>query len=291
MGEFRYRETVRSRTRFEYKKCRALSSLRKGRLLNWRNKTAADQYGKRIQNNIQYNKSKNYPKAFSQSGPGRIAVYTCIFGSYDTVKPIACKSAYCDYYIITDQPVDEASGWKKYSVAFPEELKDASPVLKNRYCKMHPHLLFPEYAYSIYMDGSIVIYADVFPLLGRMGEKFIGMYAHSSRDCIYQEAAKVVELGKAPAQIVEEQMRLYKEEGFPEHFGLTDGIVIVRKHNDSRCITLMNDWWDIFQRYSKRDQLGLMYAVWKNGMQYADIAKLGMNYQSDARLASSGHQK
>lgn len=291
MNAYKYREPVKSQVRVIYKKCKTLLFLWKEKQLHWQDKTAAAKYGKRISNVIQYNKSKNYPESFSEKGSGRVAVYTCIFGNYDAVKPIGCKSKYCDYYIITDQAVDEKSGWKKLAVAFPEELQDASPVLRNRYCKMHPHILFPEYDYSIYMDGSIVIYADIFPLLGRMGEKILGMYAHSSRDCIYQEAAKVVELGKAPKNIVDAQMSVYRQEGFPEHFGLTDGIVIARKHNEPRCVQLMQDWWKLFCAYSKRDQLGLMYAVWKNGMAYSDIALLGANYQEDVRLKFAGHRK
>ena len=291
MAAYRYRESAKSKILFVYGRCRALTFLHKQKLLNWRNKNASRKYGERIRRVIANNKGVNFPREFSQRGPGRIAVYTCIFGNYDAVKPIGCRSKYCDYYIITDQAVDEKSGWKKLDVQFPQELQDASPVLKNRYCKMHPHILFPEYDYSIYLDGSIIIYADIFPILGRMGEKILGMYAHGSRDCIYQEAAKVVELGKAPKDIVDAQMSVYRQEGFPEHFGLTDGIVIARKHNDPRCVQLMNDWWKLFCEYAKRDQLGLMYAVWKNGMQYTDIALLGANYQEDARLKSAGHRK
>lgn len=288
MHKFHYREAIKSRARFLYKKYRTLAFFAKESLSG--NAEIREKMKNRTAALIKYNRSKNYPKKFSEAGYiPKVAVYTCIFGPYESIKKIRCKSKYCDYWIITDQTVPEESGWSKLNIEFAEEISDASPTVKNRYCKMHPHVLFPEYEYSIYLDGSKIIYADIFPLLGRLGSHFIGMFRHGVRDCIYDEAETVIRVNRAPEDIVNLQMKKYEDEQFPRHYGLTEGCIIVREHNNKTCIKLMEDWWQIFLDYSKRDQLGLMYVMWKNGLKYEDIAVLGLRYEDDARIASREH--
>ncbi len=247
-------------------------------------------YKKRLEllnGNLKFN---NYPGDIFPLKGKKVAVYTCIFGNYDTVKPVECKSKYCDYFIITDQTVDIKSGWKKLDFELPENLKDATPVMKNRYFKMHPHILFPDYDYSIYIDGSMKIYADIFPLLGRLGDKTIGMFSHVLRDCIYDEADVCVRMGKITKELADLQMSEYRKEGYPEHYGLTDNIVIVRKHNDKNCRAVMEKWWDVFLKYPYRDQLGFGYALWKCGFGFEDVAVLGKNNADEVRLAFTKHK-
>lgn len=70
-------------------------------------------------------------------------------------------------------------------------------------------------------------------------------------------------------------MKLYIEEGFPEHYGLTENSIIYRNHNSDKIISIMDEWWQFIENYSKRDQLSLFYILWKNNinMQYlTDVA-------------------
>ncbi len=285
----RYHEPLKSKLRCRIFEYRMLFFLLKF-FLNCKSDLKAKKKCVRRIKQCRYNiKSNDYPEDLFFPLRKRVAVYTCIFGEYDKIKPVLYKNSFCDYFIITDSDVNPQTGWKILNVDFPAELQNATPAMKNRYCKMHPHVLFPQYDYSIYIDGSIQIYADIFPLLGRMGEHFIGMYNHASRDCLYAEGTIVVKLGKAPKKMVDEQLSLYRKEGYPVHYGLTDCIVIVRKHNDSNCIKVMNMWWKIFLQYPKRDQLGFGYALWKNGLSFNDVACLGINHMEEARFKSSAH--
>ena len=290
MGSFRYHESLKSRIKVFYKKQKWIFRYRKARFLNRKDAEKVKRINYHIENIKRSNTRSAYRDMVLDPTTLKIAVYTCIFGAYDSVKKINCKSRFCDYWIITDRQIDPASGWKIFHVDFPEDIKDASPTIKNRYCKMHPHILFPNYPYSIYMDGSIQIDADIFPLLGRLGAHFIGMYDHYRRDCIYEEAKTVIRTKKAPEDIVTLQMQKYHDEGFPEHFGLTEGCIIVRRHNDPVCIRIMEEWWSILLQYAKRDQLGLMYVLWKNGFTRDDIATLGYHYEYEARISSEGHK-
>lgn len=222
----------------------------------------------------------------------KIAVYTAVYGNYDTIKPIKFKSSNCDYYIFSDCNVDDNLGWTKKGCRFPKNV--TNNTLKNRYLKMNPHLFFSNYDYSIYIDATLVINYDISLLINRLDKKFIGMFSHEeTRNCIYDEAKAVIKAGRAPKEIVEDQMSRYAKEGFPKNFGLTENNIIVRKHNDHACIELMELWWNefIFDKNSKRDQLCFMYSLWKLGHTINDVALLGYGYYDDPMFTAKDHNK
>ena len=235
-------------------------------------------------------KQNDYPEYVKAHPDTRLAVYTVLFGNYDNIKPVGFKGGNCDYYIITDQTVDENSGWKKLDYEFPESLKDADNAAKNRYLKMHPEVLFSDYEYSLYLDATMQPVCDLFPFLARMGEHFIGMFHHETRNCIYKEAEVVKRIGKAKPDEVDSLVSKYKKEGFPENFGLTAGGIILRRHNSPECKKVMDMWWDMYKNGPKRDQLSLMYCMWKCGYTINDFALLGLNYDTEPRLSSEKHK-
>ena len=59
-------------------------------------------------------------------------------------------------------------------------------------------------------------------------------------------------------------MKRYREEGFPENYGLLQSNIMLRRHNDEACIKLMEKWFDELKNGSHRDQLSFNYALWKN---------------------------
>ena len=76
----------------------------------------------------------------------KVAVYTALFGTYDVVRNPLWHPENIDYFLLTDQPLPADSLWKECSRShiLPQEIL-GDPILCNRWCKMHPHLLFPEY--------------------------------------------------------------------------------------------------------------------------------------------------
>lgn len=232
----------------------------------------------------------NYPLNFLKAKK-KIVVYTALYGKYDTIKKIGTKNPYCDYYFFTDQHIPNDYGWIKSDFNFPETINNDN-ILKNRYLKMHPHLLFPDYKYSIYIDASIAIDLDIYRLMSRMGNNILGLFDHHQKaDCLYEEAKTIIRIKKAPKLIVEKQMNKYESEGFPHHFGFCECAVIIREHNNKKCIDIMNTWWNEFINGAKRDQLSFMYSIWKNGLTKKDIAYLGATYWDDPIIPSKGHLK
>ena len=222
----------------------------------------------------------------------RIAVYTVLFGDYDSIKNINCNDRNCDFYIITDQSIPKNSKWKQKHFAFPKSIN--TNVLKNRYLKMHPHLMFPDYKYSLYIDAFLGINFPPSFLLPRLGKNLIGAYSHEeTRNCIYDEALTVVKANKDSRTKVMYQIERYKKEGFPKHFGLFENNILLRNHNDSKCVAIMEDWWQEFSngKQSKRDQLSLMYVIWKHGMTKCNISTLGYGYYDDPMFYALDHNK
>ncbi|MDF2596380.1 MAG: Eps11P family protein [Clostridia bacterium] len=224
---------------------------------------------------------------FSQS---KIAVYTCITSDYDNImEPIYCN-ANCDYYIVTDKDVPKDSYWTKIDIN-QFKLNYLKSNEKNRFIKLHPHLLFQDYDYSLYVDGNIRIMADIVPLVAQMGNSVLGVHRHNKRDCIYTEANVIVDHKRFAEfrDMALKQIEFYKQEGLKEHQGLYENPILIRKHNDKKCIELMNAWWGEMNRFTMRDQLSLPYVLWKFGIKEDDICILGNNVKMNPRFRKYTH--
>ena len=155
----------------------------------------------------------------------RIAVYSVLFGNYDCLKEPMYISDRCDYYILTDQEIPASSTWKKYDLGVLSDMESFSNLEKARYCKLHPHLLFPEYKYSIFIDANIQIVTDLVPIVEQLGDNFIAIHNQPGRDCVYQEATEIIVIKKAPKEQVIPQVKAYKAEGFPKHYDYLEPVL------------------------------------------------------------------
>lgn len=222
----------------------------------------------------------------------RIAVYTVLFGKYDELKEPMYISPQCDYYVLTDQDIYDGGVWKRYPISrFDDRVGDLSDLERARFFKLHPHFLFPEYRYSVFVDANIQIVTDIVPVVRQLGDNFIAIHNQPGRDCVYQEATEILVLNKAPWDQVKKQIDAYKKEGFPEHYGLFRTCVIVREHMDPRCIKLMGLWWENIEKYSKRDQLSFTYSLWKMKLDKNAVSNLGYDIRRNPRFLENKHVK
>lgn len=220
---------------------------------------------------------KPLPNYFSDE---RIAVYTVIYGSYDKLLEPMCCPDNCDFYLISDhiEPPKE-SAWKKYDISpeTAEKISGMNDIQRNRYMKMLPQLLFPDYRYSVYLDGNIQLVTDPTEFINHMPGYGISLHRHVSRDCVYDEAEAILEQNKAPQKVMKELVRFLKKEGMPEHYGLLECPVIVRDHKNKDLVELMEAWWEMFEIYPYRDQMLLPYLLYKRGISVDEVAWLGNN--------------
>lgn len=216
----------------------------------------------------------------------KIVVYTCIIGDYDTLKPVCNRSSRIDYICFTDNPNIKSDGVWEIRRLPPDDLytEGLSKIKKQRIVKILPHIYLKEYDVSIWVDGNIQITGNlIFEFLNvlDLNNHFMYVNRHPSRDCIYREEVDVLRRKKDLPENTNPQIRRYKEEGFPEHFGLAETNIIVRKHNDYRCKKLMFDWAKEIINGSHRDQLSFDYCRWKNGMsQFIGWIEENLHYTS-----------
>ena len=189
--------------------------------------------------------------------------YTCIIGQYDTLKDPDYITIGWDYICYTDNPNLTSKKWKIRLI--PDNIKGLDNSRQNRYIKILPHILFPEYDFSIYVDGSMKPIGDLNMMKQELfSNDSIPLYLlpHNKRNCTYQEFFACSKQNKDDQNILEMQCRKYHEEGFPYDFGLSHNCILFRYHNNPKCIEIMETLWNQITNYSLRDQLSMMYSIW-----------------------------
>ena len=82
---------------------------------------------------------------------GRLVIYTCITGAYDIlVDPVAIFPG-VDFVCFTDHDVKR----KVWQLRNPVH-REKNALLTARWHKLHPHELFPDYDYSLWVDGNVI---------------------------------------------------------------------------------------------------------------------------------------
>lgn len=197
----------------------------------------------------------------------KMCVYTCIIGEYDSLKPVLFKDPRIDYICFVDieRQCYQNLGWKIRKIDF--DFDAPAGAFAQRRIKILPHLFLSEYDISVWVDGTFQIVGDVYSMIdniiSRNSQKVCFMRKHPERDCIYQEAEAVKKFNKADPTIIDQQISAYRKDKFPEHFGLSETGIIIRKHNDPDCKELMNMWFDELLKYTYRDQMCFYYCIWK----------------------------
>jgi len=180
-------------------------------------------------------------------------VYTAIFGNYDKLNEIENPQVDVDYFCITDGKFKSKTWQIMHYIPTNMDYCRAA-----RYFKICPHRWFPEYDYSMWIDGNLKLRVtpDIQTVLG---EKTLAVSLHPSRDCIYDEIVACEELNKGDSLIMHKQVEYYKSLGFPSHAGLWETNALLRRHNDAELCALNDLWWEQVSKYSKRDQLSFPF--------------------------------
>lgn len=246
-----------------------------------------NQFKNKIKSNN--NVETDFEKENFDIGNSRVAIYTVLFGNYDFLKDPMYISENCDYYVLTNQEI-KSEIWKKIDIKkYENATKGMSNLELARFYKTHPHILFDKYEYSIFIDANVQIVADLVPMISTLNSNFISIHRQPGRDCIYDEAEAIISLKKAKKEEVKHQIDSYKNNGFPHHFGLFQTNVLVRRHNDSECIKIMDCWWEEMVKYTKRDQLSFTYTLWSLGYTKESVSLLGNNTALNPRVRVRKH--
>lgn len=202
------------------------------------------------------------------------AVYTCITNGYDDLDLIA-NHKYVDpnwdYICFTDDQSQIAQNRVGIWQIRPLSFSNADATRINRWHKMHPHILLPDYTESIYIDANIDILTPyLFQKIVEFDKDFI-LPRHDTRTCIYQEFELFLSEFTEETEKITAEWKFLRKSGMPRNFGMTENNILYRRHNSPSVIQLMEQWWEMVNKYSRRDQLSLPYLLWKSG---ADLSRM-----------------
>lgn len=181
-----------------------------------------------------------------------------------------------DYVCFTGDPRLLALGtfgvWEIRPLAWTEST-DSARI--NRWHKTHPHILFPEYGESLYLDAKIDVRTDaLFSRCAQAAAEGAGLRIPVHRDChcAYREISRNLRKGKETRANANRVRRTLRDAGFPRGYGLTENSILWRKHNNPDVIRLMEEWWDLISDLSHRDQLTLSFVLWRHGISIPEIS-------------------
>ena len=212
-------------------------------------------------------------------------------GEYDNLSQPAVINNYVDYICFTDrnsQAGEYIGVWRLEKVPFKH--KDNGRL--SRYPKILPHMtVISQYAFSLYIDANLIIKSDY--IYKRINELIdnkvkLALIRHPARNCAYQEAYNCIAGCKARWRDLLRQLLFLKRNHFPQQWGLYEANVIFREHNHPEVIQVDDLWWSTFKRYSKRDQLSLVYALWttnSNPKLFLPEGYSTINHESFERLS------
>jgi hypothetical protein len=200
-----------------------------------------------------------------------IIIYTANIGDYDHIHELKNTSSLNILYLTkTDAPTIET--WHNYIVPLPAEVDECIRLARD--IKIRPYLWLPEHDVSIWIDGNLQLIASAENLTKFVRDHEIATFAYPStfgpRDCLYQEANACIRRKKDSPEIIQKQIQRYRDDGYPEHNGLVETSVIVRR-NTPKIRKFGEAWWEELKNGSRRDQISFNYVSWKHGLNYGTI--------------------
>ena len=190
----------------------------------------------------------------------KIAIYTCITGNYDQLVSPNDMDNRLDYFCFSDDSKNVVSPWIFKSIDLPNlNNKD-----KQRYIKIHSHEFFPDYDFTIYIDGKVKIVGNIYEFFLSICHlpNYLSSFSHAERTCVYSEGAACSYFAHDWVWNIARQMRQFSSSGFPMNNGLMDTCVLVRKNTPETAV-LMEAWWKAYCDGVKRDQLSISFISWK----------------------------
>lgn len=185
-------------------------------------------------------------------------IYTCNIGNFDNLIINNLHNLGFDIFVISDSTLDNIP---EYITILNTKEIYRSKRRTNRVFKILPHLFFPTYSYSIYFDSNLSPSINIFSLFDLINNNNFFCFRHNKRNCVYDEIEECKFWNKDTTIDLDNQKYFYQAEGMPQKFGLFQGSVLVRKHNE--MIHFSEFWYHQYEIGSARDQISLAYTIFK----------------------------
>ena len=202
-------------------------------------------------------------------GMGKGVVYTCTFLSQIELQQPEYINMNWDYICFTSE--QEKWGTKEgvweYRKIPVEDITDLKMLLNM--CMIKPHLLLPEYDFSIWVNPAYKIVGDLelFMLSYGRNVSCLAFPAYLNDD-VYE----LMETGLHGDDInisMRKKKMQYEKEGYPKHYGMISGNILIRNHRDEKMCMVMDTWWEEAMQCGRLWDFGFNYAAWKHDYDYA----------------------
>lgn len=210
----------------------------------------------------------------------KIVVFSSCTNSYDEIRCPKYLDPKFEYVLFTDSAEYESGVWNVRRAPY----WSSDPTRISRYVKTHPHYLFCDYDIAIWVDTNICIAGDFSDEITRFLQsgKPIGAFYHPLRKSVFDEAAKCIELGKDDIEEISQQINRYKALSYDNNDLIESNFMMFNlKH--PKLSDIMNTWWAEIDKFSRRDQLSLNFAIDKNLESWHPLA--------DQRICTRNHEK
>jgi len=138
---------------------------------------------------------------------------------------------------------------------------------------------------TIWHDGNTQLVISPEELVAKYLDGYdMAMFQHGGRDCIYDEALVCAQLGLDDPEVIIEQAKYYEDNEYGKHKGLCAGYFIMRRNNQ-KTRDLNEFWWADYCRFSRRDQLSLMPAIERSGVNLNVIPETWVQEKGFASMA------
>lgn len=224
-------------------------------------------------------KIKYYQEATAKKQKRKIAVYTAVFGDYDTLLLPNQLDADIDYFCFTDRPRQNYGVWQMRTSPYYHP----DPVRIARFVKTHPHQLLPEYDSLIWIDGNISINCDIHKYIDMISKEgtSLAMVPHPFREFFTEEVEACKHRGKDDPKVIDLQASHYLENGLNQYTGLFETGVMVMNMNDPELATFFTTWWREIEKFSRRDQLALAWTLTQHPREITHLLPKGVSVRED----------
>lgn len=207
----------------------------------------------------------------------KIEVITSIVGDKDWIRDDHSPSG-VDFTAFVDKLYD-TKVWK-LKKAYD---KFTDPRRNSRIHKIMIHK-YSDADVTIWVDGNMRFVAPPEEIVEKYLQDYdMVMFQHGTRDCIYDEAMTCAKLKLDDPELVIEQAKHYEDEEYGKHKGLCSGYFIIRRNNQ-KTRDLNEFWWADYCRYSCRDQISLMPAIEKSGVNINIIPEKWVQHEGFASM-------
>ncbi len=222
-------------------------------------------------------------------GRRKIVFYTAVFGDYDTLLLPESIDEDIDYVCFTDRPRDTYGVWQMRASPYYH----SDPTRIARYIKTHPHQLFPGYHFAIWLDANIVPRGDLQEYIDmlRLENTSFGLVPHPHRDCFYQEADACKLRRKDNPSVIDAQVDFYRKNGLGEYAGLFETGFMVIRMADEAVSLVFRTWWQEIEKFSRRDQMGLVWALSRSEIQVSHLLPKGVSVREDDDFVYYTHEE